>query len=211
MASTPMRQSESLPPTSSDEAEFVSSSHNSLSLSNLPHEILTLIAYHLTTSTPIPSPISDIRSILLTNRAIHSHLSITANPQLYAQIYDVKFDTSAVLRRSKYLSKADRNALPRSKGQSPRLQSRAGSPASAPQKGCSVSPSVPPSGTQVDVTSTSLCSELIRRYEVLQRLKMAVHLQKSDYLTEDDVWVIYFMLLENGRSLLFYFHVAHTA
>ncbi|KAF9484156.1 hypothetical protein BDN70DRAFT_826067 [Pholiota conissans] len=70
----------------------------STSLNTVPQEVLEHIAYFTGTDDFLGPP-SSIIPLLLTNRHIHTNLSIVANHHLYARIFADKFDTAAPLAR----------------------------------------------------------------------------------------------------------------
>lgn len=69
-------------------------------LLSLPHELLTNVAFHLTSgSSSPPGPPSSLVSLLLTHSTINGTLAFDRNPSLYADILHETFDTGAVVRR----------------------------------------------------------------------------------------------------------------
>lgn len=73
------------------------------SLTALPAEIIEHIALCSATGSSSDGgprlPPCDLRSLLLTNRRMHSLLNASANPRLYARIFRSKFDVDAIGRR----------------------------------------------------------------------------------------------------------------
>jgi hypothetical protein len=69
----------------------------SATLDGVPQEVLEQIAFFSATETFLGPP--SILPLLLTNRKIHSWLSIRSNPTLYGRIFTSKFDIGAVVRR----------------------------------------------------------------------------------------------------------------
>jgi len=93
-----------------------SNNDDHVSLESMPTEILTTIAVHLslsstttTTSSSSPStPTStspylptNLIPLLLTSKHLSHQLSFTENPRLYSEIFQAKFDTSAIGRRER--------------------------------------------------------------------------------------------------------------
>lgn len=70
----------------------------SLSLHTIPQEVLEHIAFFACTHDLLGPP-SSIVPLLLTNRQIHTSLSIASDHHLYARIFAAKFDTAAPLAR----------------------------------------------------------------------------------------------------------------
>jgi len=65
---------------------------------SLAHEILVCIGYHAGTSS-FHGPPTDLCALLSTCHGLYQVLSFTNNSQLWAQIFQFKFDTKAVTRR----------------------------------------------------------------------------------------------------------------
>ena len=72
------------------------------SLSSLPHNILSLIAYHIVTSSPSSHP-GSLSPALASCRAFHQAASFESNPQLYHDLVLHTFDFAAMLRRYKWM------------------------------------------------------------------------------------------------------------
>jgi hypothetical protein len=68
------------------------------SLNDVPQEILERIAL-CSVATKFLGPPTAIVPLLLTNRHLHSSLSLSLNPHLYARIFAFKFDAVPVIRR----------------------------------------------------------------------------------------------------------------
>ncbi len=68
------------------------------SLDSIPQEVLEHIAFFVATSGWLGPP-SNLVPLLVSNRRIHSLLSITTNPHLYARIFVNKFDLQSVSKR----------------------------------------------------------------------------------------------------------------
>jgi hypothetical protein len=71
---------------------------STITLPELPTEILELIAYFAATQEVLGPPTS-LAALLGTSRALHDKLSLVANPLLYASIFEAKFDLGAIRRR----------------------------------------------------------------------------------------------------------------
>lgn len=71
---------------------------NGRTLTDLPPEILELVAYYSATHDILGPPTS-LASLLCTNKALNGCLSFKANPLLYASIFEAKFDLGATRRR----------------------------------------------------------------------------------------------------------------
>ena len=69
-----------------------------LNLNCIPQEILEHIAL-CTVTTKFLGPPAAIIPLLLTNRRLHSLLSASSNPHLYARIFAFKYDVAPVIRR----------------------------------------------------------------------------------------------------------------
>ena len=68
-----------------------------LSLNTIPQEVLEHIAFR-TVTTNFLGPPTAIIPLLLTNRHIHSILSISSNPHFYARVFAFKYDVAPVIR-----------------------------------------------------------------------------------------------------------------
>lgn len=157
-------------------------------LEQIPPEIISHIAYHLclfphalTTSTP---PIA----LLQTCKTIYQAIAPERNIRLYARIYRGWFDVAAAERRlgNRKISgaplgtggengngnKRKRNFTDMTKGQegdtTPRLRAQ------------------------------DLVDEMKRRVKALARLREMVERGDVTEVPDDDLWVLYFMLIENG-------------
>jgi hypothetical protein len=73
-------------------------SSHSPRLNNVPQEILEHIAFFTATANFLGPP-AQIIPLLLTNRRIHSYLSVSSNPHLYARIFVHKFDVVPAFHR----------------------------------------------------------------------------------------------------------------
>ncbi|TFK51207.1 hypothetical protein OE88DRAFT_1735149 [Heliocybe sulcata] len=69
-----------------------------LRLDTLCDDVLTRIAYHVSTST-VAGPPTDLLSLLLTSKSIHNKISIPGNWKLLADTFRAKFDGEAVQGR----------------------------------------------------------------------------------------------------------------
>ena len=69
-----------------------------LNLNNIPQEILEHIAL-CTVTTKFLGPPAAIIPLLLINRRLHSCLSASSSPHLYARIFAFKYDVATVIRR----------------------------------------------------------------------------------------------------------------
>ena len=49
----------------------------------------------------------------------------------------------------------------------------------------------------------ALASELVRRVKALRRLSQQVRAEDVTHVMDEDLWVIYIMLVENGRVVCF--------
>ena len=67
-------------------------------LSLVPQEVLEHIAFFAATDRFLGPP-SGILPLLVLNKAMHTALSITTNPLLYARIFSHKYDVAPALRR----------------------------------------------------------------------------------------------------------------
>ncbi|KAI0049022.1 hypothetical protein FA95DRAFT_1489902 [Auriscalpium vulgare] len=65
---------------------------------NIPNEVLEHIAYYAATALVVGPP-ADLLPLLLVSRRFAAALSSASNPSLYAAIFAVKFDTTALKRR----------------------------------------------------------------------------------------------------------------
>lgn len=68
------------------------------SLDSIPQEVLEHIAFFVATDAWLGPP-SNLVPLLVSNRRIHSLLSITTNPHLYARVFANKFDLQPVSKR----------------------------------------------------------------------------------------------------------------
>lgn len=138
-------------------------------LSELPEEVLSLVAFHLCQppTRPLPGPvlgdasrwIASPTNLLRTSRLINSVISPTANPELYARIFRANFDTAAVFRRL---------------GDGPSTRK---------------------------IRAREMTAELKRRVRALSRLREMMDRKEVQRIGEEEMWVIYVMLVENGMSL----------
>jgi hypothetical protein len=71
---------------------------SSTTLDTVPQEVLEHVAFFSVTHSFLGPP-STLSSLLITNRKIHSRLSITSNPHLYARVFAYKFDLAPAIRR----------------------------------------------------------------------------------------------------------------
>jgi hypothetical protein len=83
-----------------------SNTQDHVSLESMPTEILTTIAVHLSLSPSTPTSTSPylphpLIPLLLTSKHLHHQLSFSENPRLYSEIFQAKFDTSAIVRRER--------------------------------------------------------------------------------------------------------------
>ena len=69
-----------------------------LNLNCIPQEILEHVALY-TVTTKFLSPPAAIIPLLLTNRRVHSFLSVSSNPHVYARVFAFKYDVAPVIRR----------------------------------------------------------------------------------------------------------------
>ena len=67
-------------------------------LETVPRDILQLIALLTTSSSVFDAPI-EIQRLLLTSSYIYRSLHLHAAPHVFAQIFHIKFDTTALFRR----------------------------------------------------------------------------------------------------------------
>ncbi|KAI9635571.1 uncharacterized protein MKK02DRAFT_44260 [Dioszegia hungarica] len=139
-------------------------------LSELPEEVLSLVAFHLCQppTRPLPGPvlgdasrwIASPTNLLRTSRLINSVISPTANPELYARIFRANFDTAAVFRRL---------------GDGPSTRK---------------------------IRAREMTAELKRRVRALSRLREMMDRKEVQRIGEEEMWVIYVMLVENdGKNL----------
>lgn len=141
------------------------------SLLSLPPEILSNVAFHCCLETLRP-PIG----LLLTCKHLHATLAPADNPDLYARIFRSAFDSAAAERRSAILEgplvirRRDEAANDGSEDGSKRIKAAA------------------------------LAAELKRRSIALRRVARMVRQGDVSDLTAEDLWVIYLMLIENGKS-----------
>jgi hypothetical protein len=70
-----------------------------MSFQSVPDEILDHIAFHLAAIDPIPIP-DPLLPLRCASKSLYFRLSPHANHSLYARIYPLKFDHSAVRRRA---------------------------------------------------------------------------------------------------------------
>ncbi|KAH8926700.1 hypothetical protein BT69DRAFT_1238772 [Atractiella rhizophila] len=67
------------------------------SLGTLPPELLPQLVYHLASASPIGPP--NVLSLILVNKKFYYALSFSNNPQVWASLFDMRFDGAAVRRR----------------------------------------------------------------------------------------------------------------
>lgn len=139
-------------------------------LSSLPSEVLALVVFHLCQPEPLKATGEDKPVIspgvwavppvelLSTCRSVNSAVSPSANPELYARIFRVNFDTAAVHRRL-----GDHNPTRK-------------------------------------IRAREMMAELKRRVRALKRLAGIMERKAVKHVREEDLWVIYVMLVENGES-----------
>ena len=70
----------------------------STTLDTVPQEVLEHIAFYLFTHQFLGPP-SALLSLVMTNRRIHSQLSVTSTPHVYARVFAHKFDIAPAIRR----------------------------------------------------------------------------------------------------------------
>ena len=146
-------------------------------LDQLPSEILTDIALHLSVSTLLP-PLP----LLLTCKAVHRAISRGDNPRLYARIFRVNFDLDAAERR---IGKASLDQLDEDEDEDDRpvvlgLDGR-------------------PVIGRYGIDARDLAAELEGRVRALFRLRAMVERGNVKEVKEEDLWVVYLMLIENGK------------
>nr|XP_031861821.1 uncharacterized protein CI109_002650 [Kwoniella shandongensis]KAA5528893.1 hypothetical protein CI109_002650 [Kwoniella shandongensis] len=144
-------------------------------LAAIPPEIISQITYHLISLSPRSIDIPPI-NLLLTCRTIYEAVSPTSNPRLYARVFRHYFDVEAAQRRLGLGPTADDDV---SNGKA--------------------------KGKDVDrdrLNARDLTMELSMRVKSLMRLRGMVKRGNVRLVEERDLWVIYFMLIENdGKNL----------
>lgn len=160
-------------------------------LEQIPPETISHIAYHLclfphalTTSTP---PIA----LLQTCKTIYQAIAPERNTRLYARIYRGWFDVTAAERRldNRKISGAslgtggeNGNGNKRKRNFTTDMTKR--------QEG----------DTTPRLRAQDLMDEMKRRVKALARLREMVERGDVTEVPDDDLWVLYFMLIENGMS-----------
>ncbi|WVR04294.1 hypothetical protein IAU60_001294 [Kwoniella sp. DSM 27419] len=162
-------------------------------LDQIPPEIISQIALHVSLSSPSFTAIPPI-NLLLASRSIHDAISPKSNPRLYGRLFRATFDSAAVERRMRQASSGGTIHHPVSSyvigaGSSSRTGSKR-----RPKKRARVE--------EDKLTARQLAKELQRRVECLSRLKGMKERRDVSELTDDDLWIIYFMLIENdGKNV----------
>ncbi|KAJ9123035.1 hypothetical protein QFC22_001224 [Naganishia vaughanmartiniae] len=183
-------------------------------LESIPSEILSTIAFYLavsptyaatpasatqtripalasaldssspTTTQPIPTVFpAPLVPLLTTSKHITALLAFDANPQLYARIFAEKFDTAAIRRRT--------SAAARSKTYDDANDIDGG--------GGSGSVAEDEDVIRGSVTDSALAAELRTRCTTMKRFRAAVRSGQAVYVQPEDLFVVYLMLLENGK------------
>lgn len=78
-------------------------------LHTVPIEVLERIAYCVGAAEPVGPP-SDLVRLVTASRALHSALSVAANPILYGRLFKFKFDAAPLLRRLAHLRRPEPSA-----------------------------------------------------------------------------------------------------
>lgn len=160
-------------------------------LEQIPPEIISHIAYHLclfphalTTSTP---PIA----LLQTSKTIYQAIAPERNTRLYARIYRGWFDVAAAERRlgNRKISAAP----PGTDGENGNGNKRKRNFTTDMMKGQE-------GDTTPRLRAQDLVNEMKRRVKALARLREMVKRGDVTEVPDDDLWVLYFMLIENGMS-----------
>lgn len=79
-------------------------SRSSASLDSLPHNILSLIAYHIVITSPSCHP-GSLSAALASCKAFHYAASFESNPQLYHDLFSHTFDLAALRRRYDWMKR----------------------------------------------------------------------------------------------------------
>ncbi|OCF37769.1 hypothetical protein I317_07327 [Kwoniella heveanensis CBS 569] len=169
-------------------------------------------------SSPLHAPGSiPPQNLLLTSRSIHDAIAPANNPRLYGRLFRALFDTDAAERRMRLvpssvvvtLPTAEAVGLPDGGADEVEDKLMTSPPStSAETEAPSRYQSTPPKPTkrsrkksrpedQSQIRAQDFTNELRRRIEVLSRLKDMIARRDVSELRDDDLWTVYFMLIEN--------------
>ncbi|OXB37669.1 hypothetical protein J007_02575 [Cryptococcus neoformans] len=159
-------------------------------LEQIPPEIISHIAYHLclfplalTTSTP---PIA----LLQTCKAIYQAIAPERNMRLYARIYRGWFDVAAAERRLGNKGLAGSPCGAGGENGNGSGNGRKGNLNMGMTKGQE-------GVTTARLRAQDMVDEMKRRVKALARLRQMVERGDVTDVSDDDLWVLYFMLIEN--------------
>nr|XP_018265834.1 uncharacterized protein I303_02208 [Kwoniella dejecticola CBS 10117]OBR87992.1 hypothetical protein I303_02208 [Kwoniella dejecticola CBS 10117] len=159
-------------------------------LDQIPSEIISQISYHLSlttsssfsASTSSSNTLEDIPPInlLLSCRTINEAINPTTNPRLYGKLFKALFDIDAPERRLRIHPNA--NAIARKLKKRPRKRRK--------------------TNEDDKLKAQELTKELKKRINCLLRLRDMIEQKDVSEIEDDDLWTIYFMLIENdGKNL----------
>ena len=177
-------------------------------LDTVPPEILAHIALHVALPDLAP-PVQ----LLCTSRAIHATLAPQNNPRLYARLFRSAFDTRAAERRMARLLPPAPVAI-----RSDSVESEASASTSTVASGSTPQTSASEDESDEEprevkrrrrnherrkrdgerLTAVQLTAELKRRVRALSRLGRQIETEDLSDLRDDDLWVVYLMMIENG-------------
>jgi hypothetical protein len=147
-------------------------------LDTLPSEILIQIAHFLVLETGAPPT-----ALLRCCNTIYTAASPESNPNLYAGVFRALYDLAAPVRRlgmgSGCLDDED--------------DDQGDGEACSPMSCDTEMSATPPPARPPTLRSRQLCAELRTRTRALTRLA------KGITVLEEDLWIVFLMLLENGK------------
>ncbi|WVF70166.1 hypothetical protein IAT40_004954 [Kwoniella sp. CBS 6097] len=193
-------------------------------LDQIPPEIISQIAFHLVISPSLPSsssstsfPLTSIPplNLLLASRNIHDAIAPSNNPRLYGRLFRALFDTDAAERRMRLVPSSSLVTLPvanlpdadqdedhlisggpLSVGNQIQIRTQSQAVQRRKKKKTKYG-SNSEGGLQVQIRAQDLTSELRRRIRTLARLRDMIQRRDISELKDDDLWTVYFMLIEN--------------
>lgn len=156
-------------------------------LEQIPPEIISHITYHLCLSPLALTTTTPPVALLQTCKAIYQAIAPERNMRLYARIYRGWFDVAAAERR---LGNKELAGTPCGTG-GENGNGRKGNLDMGMTKGQE-------GAITARLRAQDLVDEMKRRVKTLARLREMVERRDVTDVSDDDLWVLYFMLIENG-------------
>ncbi|WWD00214.1 hypothetical protein V866_007123 [Kwoniella sp. B9012] len=159
-------------------------------LDQIPSEIISRISYHLSLShSKSSTTFQDIPplNLLLSCRTINQAISPSTNPRLYGKLFRALFDIEAPERRFQTVSSSSK--LSQKNKTKKRMINRLTDGEDDESYGDKLK-------------AQELAKELKKRVECLRRLKEMVDVRDVTDIEEEDLWIVYLMLIENdGKNI----------